>query len=393
MASLSRVPSPGSPFEGRSAWVVALVVVGLGLAIAKPWNPPPRAGPDRLPATSAVPAAPSVPPEATRLFDPTVLGIRAPDPEWAVFAVDRGEWVPFVGPPSGDPEAEASGEPGPGTSGEPGPGASGTPEPVASPILGGPVIELGSADDVAALALNHPADTVVATVRLWRFRDGAEPERVSLLEVPGPWPGARPRVFVHRDARLPANVVLRWRPGLYRLDLLADPGGRIRSILLVVRDGVRPLPAPVEPVEPPAISTTRLERLPTAATFWSYGRYLSGWADRPPAPSCRVAEIWRATADLRDPCHPISVGDAHAIGVNLPGRPTIRSIRLREVDPLPGLLTVGIRTDVPDRPGLVTLTHEHGSFPDGIYQLDVVTSDDAWRWLIEVGTHRSAWPG
>jgi hypothetical protein len=377
MAELSRVPAPHSPFEGRSGKIVALVVVGIALAIAKPWNPPPSAQPQ--PSVVPIAAAATAPPAAVHRYDPAVFGSRPPEPTWEVWPGSATADGPsrFAAPP------DAVAPPSAGPS-----GGFGAQE--ATPTIGGPVIDLGSSDDLTAIGINHPAGVDLVAVRLWRFRDGDEPERIQLTEQPTPWPRAEMRVFVVRDARLPKGQVLRWRPGLYRLDLLADPADRIRSLVLNVQAGQIALPPEPGGVEHDAVDVGLLRRLPTAATFWSYGTYLSGWADRDPVGHCRVAELWRAWK-LGDVCHPIPVGRPLALGVNLPVGTAVSEIRLREIDPLPGHVAVVERTDVANRPGLAYVGLEAGVLGDGIYELAVETAAGDLRWYVEVSAHGIAW--
>jgi hypothetical protein len=381
MAELSRVPAPRSPFEGRSGKLVALVLAGIALAIAKPWNPPPSATP--VPRASVVPVAvaPSVPPSAAHPYDPAIFGEEPPEPAWEVWPASASADgpTPFAPPPG------SVAPPAPGRT-----GSSGAQE--GTPRIGGPVIELGSSDDLTAIGINHPADVDLVAVRLWRFRDGGEPERVQLTEQPAPWRRGEMRVFVVRDARLPRGQVLRWRPGLYRLDLLVDPADRIRSLVLNVRAGQIALPPEPGTIDHDGIDVAILRRLPAAATFWSYGTYLSGWAGREPVGHCRVAELWRGWK-LGDACHPIPVGRPQALGVNLPAGTTVSDLKLREIDPLPGQVAVVERTDVANRPGLAYVGRESGVFSDGIYELAVGTAAGDLRWYVEVSAHGIAWGG
>lgn len=379
MAELSRVPAPRSPFEGRSGKVVAIVVAAVALAIAKPWNPP--SSTLTLPGPSIVPrvAAPSVPPSVSLRYEPAVFGSRPPEPAWEIWPGSATAAGPsrFAPPPGSiaPPDPNAS-------------GSSGAQE--GTPRIGGPVIDLGSSDDLTAIGINHPDDVDLVAVRLWRFRDGQEPERIQLAEQVTPWRGGSMRVFVVRDARQPRGQVLRWRPGLYRLDLLVDPADRIRSLVLNVEPGQIALPPEPGDAEHDGVDLALLRRLPDAATFWSYGTYLSGWAEREPAGTCRVAELWRAGA-LGHACSPILVGRPLALGVNLPSGTTVSDLRLREIDPLPGHVQVVERTDVANRPGLAYVGREDGVFGDGIYEFAVQTPSRELRWYVEVSAHGIAW--
>lgn len=376
MASLTRVPGPRSPFEGRSGRVIAIVVLGILVAIAKPWNPPSVATFSASPGPSASgAAAASIAPDvATRTYDAASFGPRPPDPAWEIWAADQITRVRFVGPADGFNS-----------------GTVPPSEPAGNVVHGGPVIELGSADEITALGINRPAEMDLAAVRLWRFRDGGQPQRVPLHELSPPWPSRTFRVFVLRDPRLAAGTVLGWRPGLYRLDLLIDPADRIRSLMLVVRDGAEPSYAegPVE--AEPEVDLVRLARLPDAVKFWTYARSLSGWVERTPAPlDCRINEIWRAT-DVDDPCHPTWVGRPQALGVNLGTGVAVRSIRVHEIDPLPGPVDIDERIGVIGQPGLAYAGAAGGTFADGIYRLEVETSESVVRWYVEVRDAAVPW--
>jgi hypothetical protein len=184
---------------------------------------------------------------------------------------------------------------------------------------------------------------------------------------------------------MPADTILAWKPGLYRLDLLVDPVDRIRSLLLVVTQGAGPATAGSSPAPTEPLDVALLRRLPEAATIWAFGSVLSGWSRDVAPDRCRVAEIWRAT-DVDDPCHPIPLGRPVALGVNLPGLQAVSSIRLSEVDPLPGPVESVERTTVDGRAGVALVEGASPGLDDGIYRLDVVTTiGRTLHWYVEVG--------
>ena len=47
-------------------------------------------------------------------------------------------------------------------------------------IVAGPVVDLGTTDDLGALAIAHPLEVSLATIRLWRFATDGSPARVDL---------------------------------------------------------------------------------------------------------------------------------------------------------------------------------------------------------------------
>src|SRR5206468_4183810 len=127
------------------------------------------------------------------------------------------------------------------------PDGSGLPEP---PLASAPpgadrIVDIGAADLLVVVGVNTPADTRVLDARLWRFPAGGPPIRMALRELPPPWPVSTFHVYGLRVADdADPNLVARWTPGVYRLDLLVDPGAQIRRIGLFVRPAITPGPSP-----------------------------------------------------------------------------------------------------------------------------------------------------
>ena len=367
MTQLSRVPAPRSPLDRWWRPLAVVLAVGLVTLLVKPWAPPAEpsltvtAGPSPSRVASVAVAGP--------LFDPASLGPAAPEPAWELWTSERVTRIPFDAPADGlPPEA--------------------TVEPASAMIIGGPVIDLGTAEALTAIALNRPLGTELGAVRMWRLIGGRHPERVELAELQDPWGADNVRVFAVQGGDRAAGTVGRWQPGLYRLDLLVEPVGRIRMLLLSAgsADGsTRGGLDATDAVRAPALATQLLRRLPLAAELWAFGRLLSGWSRPSGDPRCRVAEIWRAR-DVDDACYPTPVGRPSAIGVNLGTHRPVESLEVRQIDPLPGPVEASVTLEVEDRPGLAMATLDAGRFPDGIYRLDATTaSDGRVGWYIEVG--------
>ena len=380
MAELAPVPAPRSPFDGWRGRAVSLVVVAVLLAIAKPWGDPtdparplPTAlGTDRPPPVVVVPLG--------RAYEPGAFGPAAPRAAWALLI--RGRTIPLDFVERGDATMDVAGPI----------SASAVPADV---VVSGPVVELGSSDEVDAIGIAHPVDRTITTIRAWRFATDGAPRRLELGRLPSPWPAASIAVVGHRDAGMDAGRILPWEPGLYRLDLLAEPGSRIVSVMAHVAAG-RDAPSPVEGAgggggdgtvtddrEP--FETASLDLLPDSANLWAASGYLSGWGRDGQRPDCRIAEIWRAI-DPADDCWPLPLGRTDAIGVNLVGGQTVASIGLLGVDPLPGPAAVVAQLEVGGRPGRALVRGRDGALPDGIYRLDVrTTAGVASTWYLEVG--------
>jgi hypothetical protein len=250
----------------------------------------------------------------------------------------------------------------------------------------GPVIDIGSADEIGAVAINQPEGVDLVAVRLWHLTAGDRPVRIDLRELTSPWPVDHVRVFGPSRGVLPADTILAWQPGLYRLDLLIDPGDSIRSLVLVVRQGQQAPERPDLPAAPtPPLDVALLRRLPDNAMIWAFSSLLTGWSRDVAADGCRVGDIWRAT-DQDDRCHPIPLGRPVAVGVNLPGGQAVASIRLSELDPLPGPVESTRRTTVDGRAGVAMVEVPSPGLHDGIYRLEVITAvGRSLRWFVEVG--------
>ena len=377
MADLAPVPAPRSPFDGWRGWLVGIVVIGVLVAVAKPWGSEPRADP--VPSAAGVVAASpdasvavAEPADAvSQAFDLAAFGDLVPAPAWTLVTSHARTPLDLLALPI------AGSGPVPSWSGDGG----------GEGIVAGPVIDLGTTDDLGALAIAHPDDVSLATVRLWRFAtDGAAPRRVELDPVPSPWPVSHVEVLAHRDPAMAADRVLAWDAGLYRLDLLIAPIGEVRSLMLSVRQGRATAETPSDSGDddgsPFQRSTLRL--LPAAANLWALGGYLSGWRRETARSGCDVADIWLAT-DPRDGCWPVPLGQTDAIGVNLPSD-AVTSIDLRIVDPLPGPAGSLSQIAVDGHVGLAFVRAPDGGLDDGIYRLDVGTSaGERLTWYLEVG--------
>ena len=229
------------------------------------------------------------------------------------------------------------------------------------------------------------------TIRLWRFDDRGRPERQDLARLAAPWTNVAAWAVGLRAPGAAADRVAAWQPGLYRLDLLIEPAGRIRMVMLSVRgdgdgDAARrgrrsgdTDPLPIDPV-----GSSILGRLPQAANLWTVGEILTGWARPPAAGDCRVVQIWRARGPEAG-CWPVPIGPTSALGVNLPAGQEVATIELAQVDPLPGPVELASRIGVGGRPGVAALETPAGGLADGIYRMTVALVGG----VTSIGTSRS----
>lgn len=362
MSGLTRVPAPGSPFHRGSAIVVGGVLIATIAALAvDPWGPP------AIPSVTAVPSLvvdrpePSVraaPEVATRVYVPEAFGAAPDGSAWEVRTAGSTVALPAM-------DATHPGS-----------------------IASGPVVHLGSADSLDAIVLSGPAGSTVETIRLWRFDDLERPRRLDLDELPAPWAVDHAWTVGLRAAERRDDVVGAWTPGLYRMDVLANPGGRVRMIMLSVDAtvGERATDAgPMPTVVPEPFRPSILSILPDSATVWTYGGLLTGWARGTAAAGCQVAEIWRA--DEPDaPCRAVPIGPTSALGVNLPAGERVVSIALTQVDPLPGLLELSSAVAIDGRPGLAAVWSNAPGLPDGVHHLQATTATGrSFHWYVEAG--------
>lgn len=372
MSGLTRVPAPGSPFDRRSAAIGGLIAfIILALAV-EPWGSTrtpagPTPSPYRAVTTSANPVLPAGRttglPLAPRPYRPETFGPAPSATEWSI-RTSAGRVTPLP--------------------------AMGLVDP--ADIASGPVVDLGPASDLDVIALSGPSGVALDTIRLWRFDDGGHPERQDLARLPAPWANVAAWAIGLRAPGAPTGRVAAWRPGLYRLDLLIEPAGRIRMVMLSVSDdgsdgggAVARRPGDTDRLPIEAFGATILGRLPQEANLWTVGMILTGWARPPAAGDCRVAQIWRARGPEAR-CWPVPIGPTSALGVNLPAGQRVATIELTQVDPLPGPVVLESLLAVGGRPGVAALETPAGGLTDGIYRLTVAVAGrvDA-HWYVEVG--------
>ena len=365
MAGLTRVPAPGSPFDRRSAVFGGLLVVVIAALAIEPWGSTrtpaePTPSPYRAPSAMPVRRADG-PAVALRIYRPEAFGPEPAEAAWAIRT--PGQVIPLPSISIEDP----------------------------LDIVSGPVVDLGPAEDLDVVVISAPPDAGLDAIRLWRFDEPGHPERQDLARLASPWPDAPAWTVGLRAAGAPADRVAAWQPGLYRLDLLVEPAGRIRMIMLSVHGGdgqgapAASAPDDGRPIADPPFRTAILRRLPAAATLWTVGTILTGWARPPSAGDCRVAQIWGSHGPEQG-CWPVQIGPTSALGVNLPDDQRVASIELDQVDPLPGPVPLTSQIGIGGDPGVAALETPADGLADGIYRMTVAIAGGTVRhWYLEVG--------
>lgn len=244
MSEVGRVPGPGSPLEGRSAKILAVVAAGIIVAILKPWGTaaPVPAIPERAtPSPSGAPAAVS---SADRLrnYDPDVFGLYEPTPGWelwpAGFLVSFGfsTRIGSLTVGSDAPSAPPDGTLPPASPAVPGPRG-----PTASRVAGGdsggePVwpgtITVSSGTHLSMLGINTPLGYRVADVAVALREPTGGLTRVPSVRPPSPWP-LHFTIVAMGDSN-GRDLRDSWPPGEYLIDLEFEPGPIWRRVVIFV---------------------------------------------------------------------------------------------------------------------------------------------------------------
>jgi hypothetical protein len=378
----------GRPGESRRIQAGVAVSVGLlVLLVIRPWGHETPVA--YAPISTAVPSQAAATPrpvetaraDGARAYEPALFGRFMVSPRWELWPTAYVYQFGLSGPLAMDGAGS-----GPGASVEP------PPAPAEPPPGAGRLVDIGAADLLMVLGLNTPAGTHVLTARLWRFPNGGRPVQLALHEYPPPWPIDTFHVYgqpVADDRE--GNLVARWDPGIYRLDLLVEPGSEIHRIGLLVRPPTADAgasPEPRQPSFPPraSVDTSGLG-LPVAGavTLGSPIRLVT-LANLEPQRRCDLAELWLAADGSGGPCSPLFITDVDIAAVDLgPDRPVV-SLAIREVDPVEATVRV-IDRSTPGSTGAVITTADGQPLGDGIYRLVASLADGSEvGWYIRVLT-------
>jgi hypothetical protein len=239
MSDMIRVPGPSSPLEGRSAKVIAVIAIGLLVAVIKPWGTatPPLARATPAPSAAAVTPRPGTPTpfDAFANYDHELFGIYEPEPRWelwpAGYLVSFGYAIRI-----GSTGTDASQPPGP-------PGASASPgRPVASPSKTAKpgtdeptwpaTITIADGNHLGLIGVNTPLGYRLTSIVIVRMRADGSEQPLDVVTPESQWPSHFTVIGLAQGAG--GGVVENWPIGQYRLDLDFEPGSISRSIAIVV---------------------------------------------------------------------------------------------------------------------------------------------------------------
>lgn len=251
MSDLTKVPGPASPFKGSSAKLIAVVLVGIFVAIAKPWGPttPVTLVGGSQPPTQTPAATPS--PALRDAFDFGVFEGFEPKPAWEIWPAGREFSLGFAMKVTGDAEGQAASAPpasGVAASGVPAasppvPERTATPAPTGlpEPPTWSQTIMISPASTLTVVAINMPLEFRVPGIHLWRTDPVTGRHEVPVVHVPSPWPDHF--LVIGIDDGTGRDALRAWPPGQYQLVLQIEPGDEVRTIAIDVEG--RPEASPV----------------------------------------------------------------------------------------------------------------------------------------------------
>jgi len=234
MAEVNRIPLGRPPAGSWLPGVMATIVVLIGLAILKPWTPPPSAvAPTAVPTFYIAPVATER--TGPRPYDPQLFGGREPEPAWELWPAGYVVQFGMAGPVSVEGSWEAGSGPDPGSSpGDPASSPVGSPGgPTVQPLAPG-IADLGPADHLVALGINTPLEARVTNVTLSFY--AGEPcclELLPIVRLPTLWESEHFIVIAPADRGDPSKAA-GWQVGRYRLDV-TTAAAEIREVTFVVR--------------------------------------------------------------------------------------------------------------------------------------------------------------
>src|SRR3954453_8104632 len=247
MNQLDPVSRPSFGREGAGGLIIGIIVVGIVLAILKPWES--SSGPNGL-GDAGIVASPSLRPTPSpaptanpldaisRKYDPLIFGDRELQTDWGLWPAGYLTSLGFAMRAEPSPQA----------------GTVGVTQPLASPSsadvpMWPSVININLGNHLLMMGISTPTDHTVNSVRLTRERPDGTWEDVDTLLLPPPWPNHFTVVGI--DGGLGADRPIFWVPGHYRLDVGIVPDGIDRSIEIDV-DGPLAASTTTAPAPPAA---------------------------------------------------------------------------------------------------------------------------------------------
>ena len=252
MSDLTKVTGPSSPLEGTSAKVIAVVLIGILVAILKPWSEP---TPEAATIASAEPGpTAAATTDAIAHYNPDVFGAYEPAPDWelwpAGYLVSFGFAMRIDSATAAPPVAVDTEVP--GASPNASPTARPSPRPTPSRrAADGPAwpsaITITASSHLALVGINTPLGYRVGAT-LARLEPDGTSTAFEVIKLPSPWPTHFTVIAIDDGSgRSPRES---WPTGRYRLHLRFDPGPIVRDIEIVIDQREAPAQAPTGPMAP-----------------------------------------------------------------------------------------------------------------------------------------------
>jgi hypothetical protein len=232
VTELQRVTGPSSPIHRRIGRLIAVLVVALLVAIAKPWGSSP--GPSAVVVPSVAPPTTTPRPSASSgAYDFLTFGTNEPPPGWELWPAGRLASFSYamridmavrIPAPAESPAASEAPTPPPPT-------PAGTPNAAGVPATW-PGIRIPRGSILDLIGINRPLGYALRLDRLVRIADDGTLTPVRSLLAVSPWPNHFTTVGYAADPT--GGAMSPWPAGHYRLDLSIDPGGVHRTIDIVV---------------------------------------------------------------------------------------------------------------------------------------------------------------
>src|SRR4051794_1336489 len=187
MNQLNPVSRPSFALEGRGGVIIGIIVVGIVLAILKPWES--SSGPNGL-GDAGIVASPSLRPTPSpaptanpldaisRRYDPLIFGDRELQTDWGLWPAGYLTSLGFA------MRAEQPAD-------SPGPSASlrrSSSAPSANVPMWPSVIKINVGNHLLLMGISTPTDHAVNSVRLTRQRADGGWEDIPVMLPPAPWP-------------------------------------------------------------------------------------------------------------------------------------------------------------------------------------------------------------
>jgi hypothetical protein len=237
MAELRPVAGPSSPVLRHLRRLIIVVVVGLLMAIVKPWGTGigPSTASAPLPPPPETPAPSPSPSARSGTYDFLAFGTNEPPPGWELWPAGRlasftyAMRIDMAAVPLSAEAPSGSGEPtSPPT---PSPTPDGTPSAAGVPLTW-PTIRVPRGSILDLIGINCPRGYVIHVAGLTRIEDDGSSTPVRAILGVSPWPDHFTSVGYAPAATEDAMVP--WPTGHYNLQLIIDPGAVHRTLDIVV---------------------------------------------------------------------------------------------------------------------------------------------------------------